>query len=83
MSGDTVYVAAPSPSRPHEDPDVYHTDEGCKMLAQAVTYDAEPREAVDDLELCDVCAGSDLCGAAQVLARADPDEFPPKRGRSQ
>jgi len=34
---------------------------------------------VDGLELCDVCAGIDLCGAARVLAQADPDDYPQER----
>jgi hypothetical protein len=76
---DEVYVAEPRPSRPHDEADTYHTDEGCRTLARAVDYHAVSPAAVDGLELCDVCAGIDLCGAARVLAQADPDDYPQER----
>jgi len=75
MTGE-VYVAEPRPSRPTDEADTYHTDEGCRTLARAADYHAVSPAAVEDLELCDVCAGSDLTGAARVLVQADPDDYP-------
>jgi len=39
MTGE-VYVAEPRPSRPTDEADTYHTDEGCRTLARAADYHA-------------------------------------------
>jgi hypothetical protein len=79
---DEVYVA--EPARKYDDPDTYHEHRECRALRRAEGVRVRPREpTVDTLEECAVCAGADLTGAARVLAQADPDEYPPERGRSR